>query len=580
LRSYIVSDVVLEPAAREFAEATSKPPFIYQLAPEEARKVLDDVQVGTVEAPPVDEQWVTVAASVGDVRVRVVRPQGVTGVLPVVLYVHGGGWVLGNAGTHDRLVREISVGVGAAVVFVAYTPSPEARYPVAIEQVYAAARWIVAAGAAYGLDASRLAIAGDSVGGNMTAAVALLAKQRGDVTFVHQSMYYPVTDAGMDTDSYRTFADGPYLTAKGMAWFWDCYAPDPAVRSEITASPLRASLEDLQGLPPAFLIVDEADVLRDEGEAYAAKLRAAGVPVTTVRYDGICHDFMMLNPLKDTNAAKAATAQAIAVLRQALGTRTARLKIVVVGGSGLIGTKLVNKLRGHGHEVMAASPNSGVNTLTGEGLAAALADAQIVVDVTNSPSFEDTAVMDFFTTSTRNLLATEAQAGVAHHVALSIVGIDRLPGSGYFRAKVAQENLIKESAVPYSILRVTQFFEFIERIAGSAADDDTVRLSPALIQPMASEDVADALCEIAVQAPVNGTVQVAGPQQFPIDELVRGVLNARNDPRRVIRDPHATYFGAELEERSLVPDDGRARLTATRFDEWLSHSLPELVNHR
>ncbi|MEV4808789.1 alpha/beta hydrolase [Micromonospora avicenniae] len=314
-------DVVLESAAQEFAEATSKPPFIYELAPVAARKVLDDVQAGPVEAPAIDEQWVTVAAAVGDVRVRVVRPQNVTGMLPVVLYVHGGGWVLGNAGTHDRLVREISVGVDAAVVFVEYTPSPDAQYPVAIEQIYAAARWIVTDGASYGLDASRLAIAGDSVGGNMTAAMTIMAKQRGDVRFVHQSMYYPVTDAGQDTESYTEFADGPYLTAKGMAWFWDNYAPDHSVRSEITASPLRASLAELQGLPPAFLIVDEADVLRDEGEAYAAKLRAAGVPVTTVRYDGTCHDFMMLNPLKDTQAAKAAVAQAIAVLRQALGTR-------------------------------------------------------------------------------------------------------------------------------------------------------------------------------------------------------------------------------------------------------------------
>ncbi|MEV0136412.1 alpha/beta hydrolase fold domain-containing protein [Dactylosporangium sp. NPDC050688] len=501
------------------------------------------------------------------------RPQGVTGTLPVVLYVHGGGWVLGNASTHDRLVREISVGVGAAVVFVEYTPAPDAHYPVAIEQIYAAARWIVADGASYGLDASRLAIAGDSVGGNMTAAVTLMAKQRGDVRFMHQSMYYPVTDAGQDTGSYTEFADGPFLTAKGMAWFWDCYAPDRSVRSEITASPLRASLEDLQGLPPAFLIVDEADVLRDEGEAYAAKLRAAGVPVTTVRYDGICHDFMMLNPLKDTNAAKAATAQAIAVLRQALGTHTPKLKIVVVGGSGLIGTKLVNKLRGLGHEVVAASLDSGVNTLTGEGLAAALVNAQVVVDVTNSPSFEDTAVMDFFTTSTRNLLAAEANAGITHHIALSIVGIDRLPSNGYFRAKVEQENLIKGSSIQYSILRVTQFFEFIERIAGAATDGDTVRLSPALIQPMAAEDVAEALCELAVEVPVNGTVEVAGPQQFPLDELVRSVLRTRNDPRTVIGDPRATYFGAELDERSLVPDDGRAHLAGTRFDEWLSHSL-------
>ncbi|MBY8870561.1 alpha/beta hydrolase [Micromonospora sp. PLK6-60] len=315
-----MAEIVLEPAAQEFAEATSKPPFLYELTPAEARKVLDDVQAGPVDAPAVDDRWVTVPADVGDVQVRIVRPQGHTGTLPVVVYVHGGGWVLGNAGTHDRLVREISTGVCAAVVFVEYTRSPEAHYPVAIEQIYAAARWVTREGAEEGLDASRMAIAGDSVGGNMTAAVAILAKQRGDVRFVHQSMYYPVTDARQNTESYRLFENGPFLTAKGMAWFWDNYAPDPQARSEITASPNLASPQDLRGLPPAYLCVDEADVLRDEGEAYAAKLRAAGVPVTTVRYDGICHDFMMLNPLKDTQAAKGATAQAIAVLRQALGT--------------------------------------------------------------------------------------------------------------------------------------------------------------------------------------------------------------------------------------------------------------------
>lgn len=315
-----MSDVVLESAAQEFADATSKPPFLYELSPVDARKVLDDAQAGPVDAPAVDEKWLTVPAEVGDVRIRIVKPQGSLGVRPVVLYVHGGGWVLGNAGTHDRLVRKISVGVDAAVVFVEYTPSPDAHYPVAIEQVYAAARWIVAHGASEDLDATRLAIAGDSVGGNMVAAVTILAKQRGDVTFVHQSMYYPVTDARMDTPSFQTFADGPFLTAKGMAWFWDCYAPDKSVRSEITASPNRATREELTGLPPAFLLVDEADVLRDEGEAYAAKLRAAGVPITTVRYDGICHDFMMLNPLRDTHAAMAATAQAIAALRHAFST--------------------------------------------------------------------------------------------------------------------------------------------------------------------------------------------------------------------------------------------------------------------
>jgi acetyl esterase len=311
-----MSDVVLEPAAQAFAEAAAQPPFVYELPPAEARKVLDGVQAGPVDLLPVDEKRVTV----GDVPVRIVKPQGSTGILPVVLYMHGGGWVLGNAGTHDRLVRELAAGIGAAVVFVEYTPSPEARYPVAIEQAYAVARWITAEGAGEGLDASRMAVAGDSVGGNMTAALAILAKQRGDVTFVQQSMYYPVTDARQDTGSYRTFADGPHLTARAMAWFWDNYAPDHAVRSEITASPNQAGPAELAGLPPAFVLVDEADVLRDEGEAYAAKLRAAGVPVTTVRYDGTIHDFMMLNPLRDTHAARAATAQAIAVLRDALGT--------------------------------------------------------------------------------------------------------------------------------------------------------------------------------------------------------------------------------------------------------------------
>jgi acetyl esterase/lipase len=237
-----------------------------------------------------------------------------------VLYVHGGGWILGNAGTHDRLVRELAVGANAAIVFVEYDRSPEARYPVAIEQAYATARWITAQGSAQGLDASRLAIAGDSVGGNMTAALAILAKQRGDVTFVHQSMYYPVTDAAQDTDSYVEFAEGPFLTAKNMAWFWDAYCPDDARRAEITASPLRASLDELAGLPEAFVIVDENDVLRDEGEAYARKLVEAGVRTTSVRFNGAIHDFLMLNPLRETAATTAALEQAIHILRKALGT--------------------------------------------------------------------------------------------------------------------------------------------------------------------------------------------------------------------------------------------------------------------
>lgn len=309
---------VLETAAQELADATANPPFLYELGPEGARKVLDDLQAAPVEKPDVEEKWITVSAEVGEVQVRIVKPVGSQGTLPVVLYVHGGGWVIGNAGTHDRLVRELAVGANTAVVFVEYDRSPEARYPVAIEQAYATARWITAKGAEEGLDVSRLAVAGDSVGGNMTAALTLMAKQRGDVTFVHQSLYYPVTDAAQDTDSYREFADGPYLTAKAMAWFWDCYTTDPAQRAEITASPLRASLEELEGLPPALVIVDENDVLRDEGEAYARKLTQAGVPTTSIRVNGTLHDFMMLNPLRPTQATTAAVETAIHTLATAL----------------------------------------------------------------------------------------------------------------------------------------------------------------------------------------------------------------------------------------------------------------------
>jgi acetyl esterase len=310
--------VVLERASQEFVEATSAPPFLYELTPTEARKVLDDVQAAPIEKLRVDDRWLTIPAEVGDVRVRIVRPPGASGTLPVILYMHGGGWVLGNADTHDRLVRELAVGIGAAVAFVEYDRSPEAHYPVAIEQGYATAQWIVREGAANQLDPDRMAVAGDSVGGCMTAALALMASERGDVRFVQQSMYYPVTDAAMDTDSYEQFAEGYFLTAKSMAWFWNAYLPDIGRRSEPFASPLRASDEQLDGLPPAFVIVDEADVLRDEGEAYAARLRAAGVEVTTVRYDGITHDFMMLNPLSDTHATRAAVAQAASVLRDAL----------------------------------------------------------------------------------------------------------------------------------------------------------------------------------------------------------------------------------------------------------------------
>jgi uncharacterized protein YbjT (DUF2867 family) len=250
------------------------------------------------------------------------------------------------------------------------------------------------------------------------------------------------------------------------------------------------------------------------------------------------------------------------------------MKIVVIGGSGLIGTKLVNLLRQHGHQVVAASPASGVNTITGEGLAEALRDASVVVDVSNSPSFEETAVLNFFETSTRNLLAAEAETGVGHHVALSVVGTERLSESGYFRAKIAQEKLIKSSTIPYSIVHATQFFEFIKGIADDATDGNTVRLAPVLIQPMAADDVATAVGRVAEGSPLNGTVEVAGPAQFRLDELIRRSLGARNDPREVIADPHARYFGAELSERTLVPDND-ARLGETSFEDWLSRSAPQ-----
>jgi len=243
------------------------------------------------------------------------------------------------------------------------------------------------------------------------------------------------------------------------------------------------------------------------------------------------------------------------------------MKVVVIGGTGLIGSKLVNLLRQRGHEVLAASPDSGVDTLTGSGLKEAFAGAQIVVDVSNSPSFEDAAVLKFFETSTRNVLAAESAAGVRHHVALSIVGADRLPNSGYLRAKVAQENLIKASGIPYSILRSTQFFEFVGRIADAATEGNTVRLPIGFVQPILSDDVVAALGDVVLGAPVNGTLEVAGPEKFRLDDLVRRALYTQNDVRMVKGDVHARYFGTELEDESLVPLM-QARLGATRFDTW------------
>jgi acetyl esterase len=311
--------VELEPAAQAFAGATANPPYLYDLGPVEGRKVVDETQSGEIFKPAVDDEWITVAgAPTGDVKVRIVRPQGAHGVLPVILYIHGAGWVFGNAHTHDRLVRELAVGAGAAVVFPEYSLSPEARYPVAIEEEYAVARWIVRDGASKQLDASRLVIAGDSVGGNMAAALAIMAKERGDVHFKAQALFYPVTDASFDTDSYHQFAEGYWLRRDAMFWFWDQYTTDPDQRAEITASPLRATAEDLAGLPRALVINGEADVLRDEGEAYSRHLRAAGVDVTATRYGSAIHDFMMVNALRETNAAGAAIAEAIAFLKTAL----------------------------------------------------------------------------------------------------------------------------------------------------------------------------------------------------------------------------------------------------------------------
>ncbi|MFJ3502531.1 alpha/beta hydrolase [Streptomyces sp. NPDC090135] len=311
---------VLEPAAQAFADATARPPFLHEIPVADGRKAVDGVQSGEgVPLPDVDEEWITVhGGPTGDVRARIVRPRGATGPLPVILYIHGAGWVFGDAHTHDRLVRELAVGTRAAVVFPEYDLSPEARYPVAVEQNYGVAQWIAREGHHKDLDGTRLAVAGDSVGGNMTAALTLMAKQRGDVRLAHQVLFYPVTDASFDTDSYQQFAEGYFLRRDAMRWFWDQYTTDETERALITASPLRATIEQLTGLPPALVVTAEADVLRDEGEAYAAKLRAAGVPVTALRVQGTIHDFVMLDALRETRAAELAIGLATDTLRRAL----------------------------------------------------------------------------------------------------------------------------------------------------------------------------------------------------------------------------------------------------------------------
>ena len=313
------ADCALDPATQAFVDATATPPYLSQMTPEDGRLAVDHVQDSPVFKPAVDDEWIEIEGGPTEVvRARIVRPRGATGRLPVVLHVHGGGWVFGNAHTHDRLVRELAVGAGAAVLFPEYDNAPEARYPTAVEQCYAAAQWITAHGAGRNLDSGRIAVCGDSTGGTMAIALSLLAKQRGDVTFAAQTLFYPATDASFDTPSYREFGEGYWLRRDTMRWFWDQYAADDRVRSEITVSPLRASIGELAGLPDTLIITAEADVLRDEGEQFAAKLRRAGVNAVNARFGGTVHDFVLLNALHETASARQAVHLAGAFLRAAL----------------------------------------------------------------------------------------------------------------------------------------------------------------------------------------------------------------------------------------------------------------------
>ncbi|HMA36158.1 MAG TPA: alpha/beta hydrolase [Chloroflexia bacterium] len=309
--------VLLELEAEAFTAATATPPFIFNLGPEKGRTALDAAQAGPVPMLPVDSEDHTIPDGPrGPITIRILRPPDAPPTLPVIVYIHGAGWVFGNAHTHDRLVRELARGAGATVVFPNYSLSPEAKYPTALEECYVVTKWVAEHGAKHGMDPERLVVAGDNVGGNMTAALTLLAKERGEPALARQLLFYPVTDASCDTESYRQFAEGYYLRRDGMQWFWDQYTTNPGERKEITASPLRASAAQLRGLPPALVITAEADVLRDEGEAYARKLRGAGVRVTAARFGGTIHDFVMLNPLAETAAARGAMALAIAWLRE------------------------------------------------------------------------------------------------------------------------------------------------------------------------------------------------------------------------------------------------------------------------
>ena len=318
----LTKPVVLDPEAQAFADATSKPPFLADLGPIQGRAAVDGVQSAPIDKLPVNiEDLVIEGGPSGEVSIRILRPKNAPATLPVIQYNHGAGWVFGNNLTHDRLIRELAVGAEAAVVFPNYSLSPEAKYPIAIEECYAVLQWIAEKGAEKGLDPTRIAVAGDSVGGNMTIAVNLMTEQRQGPYIKLQLLFYPVTDASFDTESYHQFAEGYFLRRDAMMWFWDQYTANPQQREEITASPLRASLDELKGMPPTLLINAEADVLRDEGEAFANKLRQAGVPITAARFQGTIHDFVMLNPLAQSQAARGALSLATTWLKQGFSGR-------------------------------------------------------------------------------------------------------------------------------------------------------------------------------------------------------------------------------------------------------------------
>src|SRR5712692_5077225 len=318
----MTSGIRLEPEAQAFADAAAKPPFLFTLGPEKGRIALDEAQADQVSTLPVDIEDLKIEDGPSEqVALRILRPQHAQAPLPVIVYIHGAGWVFGSKQTHDRLVRELAVGAGAAIVFPEYSLCPEARYPTALEECYSVVKWIAERGLSHGIDPERLAVAGDSVGGNMTAAVTLLSRERGGPDIRLQLLFYPVTDAAFDTASYHQFAEGCHLRRDAMMWCWDQYTRNPGERNQITASPLRASTEQLKGLPPALVITAEADVLRDEGEAYANKLREAAVRVTAVRFQGTIHDFVMLNALATSAAARGAIALATAWLREGFSTR-------------------------------------------------------------------------------------------------------------------------------------------------------------------------------------------------------------------------------------------------------------------